>query len=657
MDGFVHVENINSCMIKALIDCEVYTNYFLLGVRDFKTKEKISFEISEFIDQRKELSKFLSTFSGYWISFNGIHYDNMVLAHGQINNWFLSETPLRACADLKMFSDRIINAEEADFGKFNREKYFKWKFTNIDLYLYWSKLLRLSRKISLKSLGIQLGYPVVQELPFDPGMILDESQIKELKHYNLEHDLGILDLLTDAMNDDILLRQTVSSQSGLNLWSADAPKIASELLLQDKCRQTGESTDEVRRMRFEKPHIRFSELFKGFDPRFKTLQLQELYDELLNSSNYFSKEFAMFNPSGKGIKMSFSVGGIHAVNKNEEYFANDEYVIIDSDIESLYPRLIELLQVFRFPEVNKRYCEIKHLRVTESKPNYKKAKLTGDADSIQYWKLQDEFYKLCLNSTSGLIDMEHSWLYNPEMILKLRLTGQLILLRCIEASQLEDWHVFSSNTDGLTVRLPRKDLDKYIAMIDKIGEEFQVKFEHETFKSIHYQNVNSYIAITELGAVKKKGDFLTKPVLSTSCNNLIIPKMLQCYFEKGIRPEEIIKSLDTFTYTWDKEVGPKKLHIYDFCASQKCDKSYTVEWMGKKQQRLNRYYVSRAGGFLYKCRDNKKSHMLKNWGVMIYNNHTDQPLSKYNIDFRFYVSAVNEMIAELQAGQNQYKLW
>jgi len=641
-------------MNRALIDIECYVNYFLLGVRDFKTKERFSFEISEFKDQRKELSDFLSKYSGFWVSFNGIHYDNMVLAHGQINKWFLNEPTEIACAKLKSFSDRIINAEEADFGKFNTEKYYKWKFTNIDLYLYWSKLLRLSRKISLKSLGIQLGYPVVQELPFDPQMVLNSEQIVELKHYNLEHDLGILDLLTSEMNDDILLRQTVSNQSGLNLWSADAPKIASELLLQDKCKQTGENPNDIRKLRFDKPHISFKSLFKDFNPGFKTEQLKNLYTDLLNSYNTFSREFVMFNIFDEGIKMSVSIGGIHSVNKNEQYFSDDDWVLIDSDIESLYPRLIELLQVFRFPEVNKRYCEIKHLRVTESKPNYKKAKLSGDPVQIQYWKLQDEFYKLCLNSTSGLIDMEHSWLYNPEMILKLRLTGQLILLRCIEASQLKGWHVFSSNTDGLTVRLPRKDLELYKELIDGIGTEFQVKFEHETFKSIHYQNVNSYIAITESGLVKKKGDFLTKPVLSTSCDNLVIPKLLQCYFEKGIAPIDIIRQLDTFEYNWDGKLS--KLHIYDFCASQKVDKSYSVEWMGKKQQRLNRYYVSKTGGYLYKCRGGKKSHMLKGYGVQIYNNHSDRKLSEYSIDFKYYLKHVHDIISDISS-HNQISLF
>lgn len=316
--------------------------------------------------------------------------------------------------------------------------------------------------------------------------------------------------------------------------------------------------------------------------------------------------------------------------------------------------MIELLEVFRFREVNERYCEIKHLRLTESKPNFKKAKLAGDVEQIQYWKLQDEFYKLVLNSTSGLIDMKHSWLYNPSMILKLRLMGQMILLRCIQDSIDCGYQVISTNTDGLTVRLLRSQLDAYQQMINNIGDEFGVEFEHETFKSIHYQNVNSYIAICENGIIKKKGSFLTKPELGLSVDNLVIAKLLQCYFVSGITPEEVLTNVETFKYDWDKKIT--QLGIFDFCASQKVDKSYEVVWNGQVQQRLNRYYVSKRGAYLYKTRNGRSAHMLKGSGVMIYNNHVNQPFRQYPIDIPYYINETNKIIFAITKA-NQFTLF
>ncbi len=84
---------------------------------------------------------------------------------------------------LKDWSDYIINN---DFWWHDQElKKYKYqnKWLDIDLFLYWSKLLRLSKKLSLKGLAIQLNYPVVQELPFDPSMSLNHALFDKLLQY------------------------------------------------------------------------------------------------------------------------------------------------------------------------------------------------------------------------------------------------------------------------------------------------------------------------------------------------------------------------------------------------------------------------------------------------------------------------------------------
>ena len=97
--------------------------------------------------------------------------------------------------------------------------------------------------------------------------------------------------------------------------------------------------------------------------------------------------------------------------------------------------------------------------------------------------------------------------------------------------------------------------------------------------------------------------------------------------------------------------------IFLYCASQKVDKSYYVEWNNQKiPQRLNRYYVSRRGSYLYKCREGKKHHMLKGHGVMLYNQHIEQPFDRYQVDMNFYLQSVNKIINNLQQN-NQLTLF
>ena len=62
-------------------DIEVFPNYFEVGIKDFTTKKVINLEISEEFDQRQEIYDFFSTYDGYLISFNGIHYDNVVIKY------------------------------------------------------------------------------------------------------------------------------------------------------------------------------------------------------------------------------------------------------------------------------------------------------------------------------------------------------------------------------------------------------------------------------------------------------------------------------------------------------------------------------------------------------------------------------------------------
>ena len=97
----------------------------------------------------------------------------------------------------------------------------------------------------------------------------------------------------------------------------------------------------------------------------------------------------------------------------------------------MYPNFIINYNCIRFKEVLGRYGEIKVERVIA-----KKAKI----------KSKDVFFKLILNSTSGLLDQEHSWLYYPEGALRLRLLGQLMLLKAVEYCILNNWQVISVNT-------------------------------------------------------------------------------------------------------------------------------------------------------------------------------------------------------------------
>lgn len=244
-----------------------------------------------------------------------------------------------------------------------------------------------------------------------------------------------------------------------------------------------------------------------------------------------------------------------------------------------------------------------------------------------------------------MIDNQYSWLYYPEGAMKLRLMGQLILTLTIERLVLAGFQVISANTDGIEVVVPKNRTLEYEQIVDQVGKEFDLMFEHENYKKIIYMNVNNYLAQTESGKLKQKGLFVDKPELGNSVDYLIIPKALKAYYIENTPVKQFVES---------------HTNILDFCCSQKVDKSYHIMWTNpqfvtSKQQRLNRFYASTKGGYIYKCRNGKQNHLLKESGVMIYNNHNPN-IFPTDINYKFYIAQINKIISEI-INKNQLQLF
>lgn len=241
--------------MKLLMDIECFWNYFLVGFKNFETKDTFTFEIAEDIDQSKELYEFLRDIDAentFFISFNGIDYDNIVTNYFYKNYKYFVEkefTPLDICHALKEFSNYVINNKDS----YNDEQIKKYKYHNkwidIDLFRYWSKMLRKSKKISLKSLGIQLNHDRVQELPYDFNKILTKEERDNIKDYNVNNDLVITDKLCEELKKDIIQRQYANDKYKFNSWSWDNPKLGLNILLEEYCKLYGYERNEVNNLR------------------------------------------------------------------------------------------------------------------------------------------------------------------------------------------------------------------------------------------------------------------------------------------------------------------------------------------------------------------------------------------------------------------------
>lgn len=394
--------------MKLLYDIECFPNFFFVGFKNYETKEIITFEISEHKDQRKELYEFIKNIdknNTFFISFNGIDYDNIVLNYfyknykeSSFENWDI-DSLLNA---LKEFSNYVITNKD---NYNNLEiKYFKYhnKWIDIDLFRYWSKMTRINRKISLKSLGIHLNHIRVQELPFHHNQNLSKEEQEKIIDYNLNNDLVILEKLCDKMKSQIIQRQDANLKYGFDCWSWDGVKLGLNILLEEYCKEFNYERKQISGLRSKLEPIKVERLLSHKIKFQVTEEKVELKYDKQNKPYYLCNSFySLYNHLKERIvsttnELSYSVilnnvkydiksGGLHSYHNPEIIEPNlDKYIYRDKDVSSYYPSLgAEYGYVPQhLPGMDKVIKRIKQQRI-----QYKK---NGD-------KKNAELYKLALN--------------------------------------------------------------------------------------------------------------------------------------------------------------------------------------------------------------------------------------------------------------------
>jgi hypothetical protein len=195
-------------------------------------------------------------------------------------------------------------------------------------------------------------------------------------------------------------------------------------------------------------------------------------------------------------------------------------------------------------------------------------------------------------------------------------------------------NVVSVNTDGLEI-LYHKDLKSKVQEIfSQIAEMFSYEFEYDEYTAIYYLNINNYLAVTKSGKVKKKGIFVTDPVLENGHDSLVIPKALEAHLTG-------VKNYKDFILEHD--------NIYDFCNSFKIAKKYKVYHNGEIVQNLNRFYASNNAPYLYKKKKESIDfeHIFSPSGVTIFNRYVEKPISEYKINYNYYIEEARKVLIDL----------
>ena len=159
--------------------------------------------------------------------------------------------------------------------------------------------------------------------------------------------------------------------------------------------------------------------------------------------------------------------------------------------------------------------------------------------------------------------------------------------------------------------------------------------------------INDYIAIKEgysqskdSKLIKTKGMFITEVKLGKGLTSKIIPEAVIKYFADGIPVQDTIHNCTD---------------IKKFLMSEKTGKQWHVEYLGKEQQRTNRFYASTNGAYLWKWKDDNGvkayQNMLTSSGVTILNKFDNKPISERKINYSYYLREALKIVEELKPRQ------
>ena len=611
-------------------DIEIFPNCFHCTCRDTETNNLYTFEISKRKNQLKELVDFFyyeNNGTRMFCGYNNKHYDDVVINY--IIDFYYKLDQLsyvRVCQSLHNLSSTIVTAEEGDVEKFKRWKYANY-FESMDLLtMQFSSKLR----VGLKEMQITMHYPNVQEYDGDFDSSISLEDMDKMIGYNI-NDVDSTTELLNRLSKDIALRSFIETEYGINAYSMDSVKFGETLLAKKYCEATGLSKRQLESMRSPMDYIPLKDVILPFI-KYKNPKLQEVLEDMKGQVVYskerksYEKQFVLSN-----TRYSIGVGGIHSINTPRIYVPNDNEFIGHADVASMYPSFI--VQYKWIPrhlgeEFWQVYSDIYHERI--------EAKHSGQ-------KLKSDALKLTLNSVTGKMQQETSWMYDPFSVFKIRINGQLVLLMLVDRLLELGCEIVQVNTDGV-MYVAKKDLSNAIGdAIKEVEDITKLSFEADRYEAFYQYAVNDYFGVIDgwseshdPNLIEKKGMFITENRLGKGMAPVVIPKAVINYFLTKEPIAEYIK---------------RQTDIKDFLMTQRVDKKFSVEHGDVPVQRISRYYASTNGHYLYKVKQDEdgsehRANMLTKSGVTILNKMDDRPIEDRKINYQYYISEANKIVAE-----------
>jgi len=557
-----------------IYDCEVFPNCFMLVAKNADTGFLHYFEISPWADHTKDIHQFFDLLKAnkhVMVGFNNLGFDypilHMLLKMGKA-------TPLQ----LYEKAMAIIKATDAE--KFSHMVYPSDRVVpQIDLYKI-HHFDNKARMTGLKALEFNMRMDSISDLPFPPGTVLTKEQIATLKTY-CKHDVEATRLFYEASKEQIAFRQQLATtyldRDVLNMSDVKLGKTIFEghlLASGVECYQYGRGGRVPKQT--PRPYMALRECVPSY--------VKFSNPEFLRVASYF-KDAVITQTKGAfdglvakvgDLDFVFGTGGIHASVENERFDSTDDMMILDIDVTSMYPSIAienNYYPEHLGPEFVKVYQQLKKERVRFPKGS-----------------VENNALKLALNGVYGASGDKFSIFYDPLFTMKITVGGQLMMAMLAERLlQIPGLRIIQANTDGMTLYLPRTA--KFL--VDCVCQDWErttrLQLEQVEFDKMFVADVNSYLARTVDGKVKRKGRYEYDVEWHQNASALVVPKVAEHILLHGGNITDLLVN-------WQDKM--------DFMIRTKISRgsALVIEERGEERmlEHTQRYYASVGGGRLFK---------------------------------------------------------
>lgn len=576
------IQNKDTSIRICCYDIEIVKDYLLVGflpyrgaLYQYRIYNKENKFKSNKIKEIRDFVNYLNRQEIYLTAYNN-EFDKPILAYIISNEH--GEDPDKCIAGCKLIADEIIERREMlDIKRFKYTTAFK----SFDA----AKTCNLNKPF-LKSLKLTLAsakFHNIEEFSFKYNEDIPVNLIPKMEKYNYNDLNGLEHIISKKDNiSGLLARVSIDKKYKLFTVNEDNSGMSNRLFPKLYSEATKIPLSKLNNMYTVNQILYPKDIMVPQLSDYRNEKLIKMKADLEKMElPGYDKLKLNYDPFIiNGTEYQLGAGGLHSVDTGAIYVEDNDWYIVDIDVNSFYPFIIWLYKFYP-----------KHL-------GEEFLKVFGDIiqDRIKYKMLKIEdlayMYKIILNSTFGKMNASFpNWLKDSRAALGTTLNGQLSLLMMVDmATSTKKIDIISANTDGLTCRFHKSSLDLFMKVTQNWMKITGFTLEYKRYKKVFRDSVNSYIVQyydiyeneTNAGLIVKKsieeGDnnfkvkikrkgktmnqFLHDENLYKGLDKPIIAKAVENYFVNNIKPEVTIK---------------EEQDMYLFTSCRKIDKKFKVE--------------------------------------------------------------------------------